>query len=488
LAAGALAALIGVLAIGAYWPFHRLYIPQVGGATGPLLARYLDWVEAGSPLWPWLVIWAFFLFLAYSFLAAEWVRARRRSVGERERAKVDQEGSREAGEQEGEGIGEPEAERVIMSGAEEGAEDTAAVAASLASPLEWEVAPETSPEIAASDEEEGEAERGDRGWLFGLLAVLGLAALLVMLERTTAALALAPLLLAVGWTFRRGNTARGGFLGLLLTLGLGILAGTELIYLRDFLQGGEWYRMNTLFKFGVPAWVLLGLAGGALWPRAWAATRRLPGAARLAWRLVALLLLLSGLAFIPFGIPARVNDRFPGARPAIGTLDGMAFMTVGRYAWPDVNHVIELPYDYLAIQWLLENAPGSPVVAEAPAGGYQVGGQFTGYDYYRAGGLRVASLTGLPTFVGHHQSEQRPWDQVGPRTELGQEFFATTDLERTQALIAELRVGYIYIGALERVLFNPESLAKFDHLVAAGDLAVAYRNPKVTVYRVIGRP
>ena len=105
-------------------------------------------------------------------------------------------------------------------------------------------------------------------------------------------------------------------------------------------------------------------------------------------------------------------------------------MTVGRLAWPDAQHEIDLAYDYLAIRWLLDHVTGTPVVAEAPAGGYMVDGQSVTADYYRAGGLRAASFTGLPTFVGQHQYEQRPGDQVGQRTQLGQEFFATTDIER----------------------------------------------------------
>jgi uncharacterized membrane protein len=124
------------------------------------------------------------------------------------------------------------------------------------------------------------------------------------------------------------------------------------------------------------------------------------------------------------------------------------------------------------------------VVAEAPAGGYDVAGQSVGYDYYRAGGLRVASLTGLPTFVGQHQNEQRPGSDVTERTMLGQEFFFTQDIGRTRALIGQLHVGYIYVGQLERILFSDASLRKFNALVATGDLQVAYRNPQVVIYRV----
>ena len=158
-------------------------------------------------------------------------------------------------------------------------------------------------------------------------------------------------------------------------------------------------------------------------------------------------------------------------------------MTVGKYSWPDGQHVIELAYDYQAIHWLLDHLQGTPVVAEAPAGGYEVDGSFQAYDYYRAGGLRVASLTGFPTFIGQHQSEQRSGELVSERTDLGQEFFQTPDIERTKDLVQQLRVAYVYVGALERILFPQSSLAKFDAMVKSGDLEVAYRNPMVTVYR-----
>ena len=143
-------------------------------------------------------------------------------------------------------------------------------------------------------------------------------------------------------------------------------------------------------------------------------------------------------------------------------------MTVGRLAWPDAQHEIDLAYDYLAIRWLLDHVTGTPVVAEAPAGGYMVDGQSVTADYYRAGGLRAASFTGLPTFVGQHQYEQRPGDQVGQRTQVGQEFFATTDIARARELMRQLRVGYVYVGPLERLLFRPESSAQVRRAGRAG--------------------
>jgi uncharacterized membrane protein len=95
----------------------------------------------------------------------------------------------------------------------------------------------------------------------------------------------------------------------------------------------------------------------------------------------------------------------------------------------------------------------------------------------------VASFTGFPTLVGQHQYEQRPAEQVGPRTQLAQELFQTTDLARARELLAELRVNYVYLGALERKLFSAESLRKFDALTEPGDLKVVYRSLQVMIYQ-----
>lgn len=478
------------LAVLAYGPFYIHYHVEIGGSSGPLLSRFFAPVHASSPPGFWLLVWGFFLFMAYSMGIWRCFSSRRFSPA-----------------------------------------SVAALAVAL---------------------------------------LAGVA--LVVLQRPTAAIAAVPAVLALAAFFRRRVAAEDAFSNLLLLAGLGLLVSSELLYLRDFLDGGDWYRMNTVFKFSMPAWLFLAIAAGVWLPRLWrtlghrtvpleapadlslagsapssdgaaglndvaveieplieaepppadpaGSQRGTPGyqagtglrvaewqefppaslvaewqglppagsfAARLAahgWRVAAGLLLFAGSFFLVLGTPARVANRFPGSRPAFGTLDGSAYMTTGRYNWPDDKHTIELYYDYQAIHWLLDHVQGTPVVAEAPAGGYDAAGQSVGYDYYRAGGLRVASLTGLPTFVGQHQYEQRPGSDVGERTMLGQEFFFTQDLGRTRALIKQMHVGYIYVGQLERILFSDASLRKFDALVATGDLQVAYRNPQVVIYRV----
>ncbi|MCB9125656.1 MAG: hypothetical protein H6643_14260 [Caldilineaceae bacterium] len=103
-----------------------------------------------------------------------------------------------------------------------------------------------------------------------------------------------------------------------------ILAGTQIFYLKDFLNGSDYYRMNTLFKFFSQVWVIW--AWQPRWRRDCSITSSSRGAAqarrvrRYTW----------GAGFcrgnyrqpgLPiFGTPSRVDQRMPGWRPEVGTL------------------------------------------------------------------------------------------------------------------------------------------------------------------------
>jgi uncharacterized membrane protein len=317
--------------------------------------------------------------------------------------------------------------------------------------------------------------------LAAIALAVALAALLWLLGFQVPAVLFLPLLGAGLLLVRRTATVENLFTSGLLFTGLLVLLGVEFFYLKDHLQGGDWRRMNTLFKFYIQVWVMLGLAGAVALPRIWrvmrARWRPLP---RGAWLLAFTWLLALSLVFPLAGTPARLNDRFPpeSGRPAIGTLDGMAYMTVGSYTWhPDpsqaANTRIDLRHDYDAIRWLLENLQGTPTIAEALVG------------YYREGGLRVATFTGFPTLLGFHQEgEQRYSWQTGPRRSQAEELWRTGDPERARQLLADLAVDYVYVGDLERIVYPPEGLDKFQRLAQQGHLEVVYRNEHVTIYEV----
>jgi len=73
---------------------------------------------------------------------------------------------------------------------------------------------------------------------------------------------------------------------------------------------------------------------------------------------------------------------------------------------------------------------------------------------------------------------------VGRRDGQVCEFFNTQDIARALQLIRELRISYIYIGQLERAVYDPAGLAKFDEMVQRGELEVAYENERTRIYRV----
>ena len=256
---------------------------------------------------------------------------------------------------------------------------------------------------------------------------------------------------------------------LLVFIALGMLCGVEIIYMKDFLAGCAWRRMNTVFKFYIQAWVMLGLAVGSVLPLLWKKT----GVLWPLWRGVFVFLLISSLIYTMMSVPVRVNERFPSAWPPRGTLDGTAYMTTGIYFWPDEHHPIELRYDREAIEWLWDNVPGTPVIAEAPLG------------FYREGGLRVSSYTGLPTLSGAHEREQRPWEQVEAHERDAETLYTTTDIDELFAILGRHRVRYIYVGQLERTIYGEPGMTKFEELVQVGGLARAFHNDKVDVYKVL---
>ena len=88
------------------------------------------------------------------------------------------------------------------------------------------------------------------------------------------------------WSSRSSGSGRSGrrppqrLVWLLAAGGVACVLGPELLYVRDEFDGSALYRMNTVFKLGYQAWLLLGLAGiGALawWRRVAAAPRRALG-------------------------------------------------------------------------------------------------------------------------------------------------------------------------------------------------------------------
>lgn len=307
--------------------------------------------------------------------------------------------------------------------------------------------------------------------LVGLILLAGLAflALKYVMVALLVPFALIAFLLLLRWEV----SPEQSFVELLVFTSLMILLGVQFVFLKDWLGGGDHYRMNTYFKFFVQVWVMFGLAAGVMLPFLWGVADRWSVIWRWLWQMTTVILVFSSLVFLALGTRQRNDYRFPGARPVEATLDGMAYMTVGQFTWDNV--VYELRYDYDAIRWLQENVRGTPIVAEAKIG------------YYREAGMRVAAYTGLPSILGGlHQNEQHPAGQVGRRDGIVSQFWNEVAPARFMELARQLEVGYIYFGQLERNMYGDHHQQKFDQLVQQGQLELVYANEKTRIYRVIG--
>jgi YYY domain-containing protein len=257
------------------------------------------------------------------------------------------------------------------------------------------------------------------------------------------------MLLFVAWLvpWHRQRPDRLLLLGM-IAVALALTAAVELVVLR-----GDVGRMNTVFKFYLQVWVLLGLAAGIIAIRLLRCWR--PGRASWQWWSAGAAVLLAACMIYPVqATPVKLSLRFDPLVPP--TDDGMAYMRTAVYA--DKGQNIPLDVDYRAITWMQDNVPGSPVVLEANTGLYKWGS-------------RVSVLTGLPTVVGWdwHQRQQRgdfAW-MVEERVRDVGLMYESPDYTQLMNLLRKYHVEYVYVGPLERAYYSEAGLRKFRDLVGS---------------------
>lgn len=310
--------------------------------------------------------------------------------------------------------------------------------------------------------------------IIGVGAALAVAAVLAALKFYTVALLCPWVIIAVLLLLRRETAPARIFVELLIFTGLLLLLGVQVVFLKDFLGGGDYYRMNTYFKFFIQVWVLFGLAAAVLLPPLWRGAAQWPWGWRWLWQSVVTVLIFSSLVFLILGTRTRLDNRFPDARPAERTLDGMAYMTVGQFNWDNV--IYDLRPDYEAIRWMQAHIPGTPILAEAKIG------------YYREWGMRVSAYTGLPGVLGGlHQSEQHFPAELGERDGLVNRFWFAAHGSEALELANQLDIEYIYVGQVEQALYGAGLLDKFRELAQTGALEIVFENDRTVIYRVVKR-
>ncbi len=255
---------------------------------------------------------------------------------------------------------------------------------------------------------------------------------------------------------------------MMLALAMAIALATEIVAV-----GGD--RMNTVAKFHNQIWMLLAVSTMAA--LVWLAERSARWAAewQQLWWIVMALVIFSMALFPIMAFPARLNDRITYATGP--TLDGMAYMAYSQVG--DVRGMVDLGPDHDAIVWLQENVEGSPVILEG-----------LGEREY-LWGSRVSIYTGLPTVIGWrwHQVQQRMATvgagRVDDRRIDVQTAYSTPVPEEALGILERYDVRYIYVGPYERLYYDAQGLAKFDAMVADGDLELVYNRNGVKIYEVL---
>jgi len=318
----------------------------------------------------------------------------------------------------------------------------------------------------------------------GAMALLGVGAVAYLAQRMglpVVGFAIPLIALAAVLTLRRNGDLAGSFVPFLTATALALTAVVEIVVLK-----GDIGRMNTVFKFYLQVWVLLGLAAAVdvVWfakvvgPPLGSAVQEWSHGWRQVWWGIFAVLFVCVLLYPIFATRAKVNDRF--SREVGPTVDGTAYMLRAAYTDGPPNGralSMELKWDREAIFWMQDNIPGSPVILEGHAPEYRWGS-------------RVSIYTGLPTVVGWnwHQRQQRSIytePLVEKRIADVATMYNTRDKSQALELLRRYQVSYIYVGQLEKAYYDPAGLAKFDQM-AGSELELVYENSQVKIYRLKG--
>ena len=241
---------------------------------------------------------------------------------------------------------------------------------------------------------------------------------------------------------------------------------------------GDVGRMNMVFKLYNQAWTLMALGaaiGTAVVIAGWAGNEsgsrsRFSEMTATAWKVLFSCLLFSGALFTLTASMDKIRDRMVKTAPH--SLDGMAYMDSAFYSQD--GFTMDLSQDANAIRWLQENVSGSPTIVEGHATEYKWGNRMTVY-------------TGLPSVIGwnYHQRQQRTMmtEAVWKRVEDVNDFYTTASVEAARAFLDTYGVRYVIVGQLERGLYDPTGIAKFD--AADGDAwETVFRDRDTVIYEV----
>ncbi|MFA4860556.1 DUF2298 domain-containing protein [Methanoregula sp.] len=231
---------------------------------------------------------------------------------------------------------------------------------------------------------------------------------------------------------------------ILSMLGLAILVFCELFYLMDNM-GETYFRMNTVFKCYLPAWLMLGMGTFTLAGRWLEESRKIPVIATRTTAVVTVTVICL-LFIVPFA--ASFNLGY-----GTGTLDGIAYL--------ESSH----PGDAGAIAYL-RALPGNECIVEAEGGDY---------TYYS----RVSSFTGIPAIIGmpFHEFMWRSDDTGWFNTRLADIRSIYEKPDETVSLMKKYNATLLYVGDPERERYTVN--------ISTAGLEKVYSEKGTDIYRLV---
>ena len=268
------------------------------------------------------------------------------------------------------------------------------------------------------------------------------------------------------------------FILLLGSTAFALVAVCEVFFLKDVFAGGEFLRMNTVFKFYFQAWALLSITSGAgiyfilesFRPAVVTSNglRWMQQGVKGLWMAGLLLLLLASAVYPLVGTYARTDHYMQRTN----SLDGIAYLQTCKV--PDCDY--DTSGDYYAIRWLNSHVSGDPVIVEA------VGDDYTSY-------ARISAFTGLPTpmgWVGHEYQWRVNWLNNGLNAADFENRKSDVDTIYTDPhqsvvmnLLTRYHVQYLYVGLLEQMKYPTANLHRFSSFLHS-----VYSANGVTIYQV----
>ncbi|MCK9592044.1 MAG: DUF2298 domain-containing protein [Methanoregula sp.] len=232
---------------------------------------------------------------------------------------------------------------------------------------------------------------------------------------------------------------------ILAAIGLFILIFCEIFYLKDNM-GDTYFRMNTIFKCYLPAWIILGNAACLIVGKWLSEVREIPVISARNTGIVTVFVV--GILFVlPFVIPFNLGY-------GTGTLDGLAYLKDSHTG--DAGGIT-----------YLRTLRSDDRIVEAGGGDY---------TYYS----RISSFTGIPAIIGmpFHEYMWRGDDTGWFSARLADVKSIYEEPDKTYQLMKKYNASLLYVGDAER--------ERYEINISVKNLEKIYSSEGTEIYRLAG--